>query len=220
MSRFWSPFVHQLMPYVPGEQPKIENLVKLNTNESPYGPSPRALQAIRAATNDSLRLYPDPNADAFKAALAGRFGVQPQQVFVGNGSDEVLAHAFMALLKHDRPLWFPDITYSFYPTYCKLYDIAYQPVPLADDFSLCAGDYLPNGEAGAGAIVFANPNAPTGRFLPLSEVERIVAGNPDAVVMVDEAYVDFGGQSAVALVNRYPNLLVVHTFSKSRALAG
>ena len=220
MSRFWSPFVHQLMPYVPGEQPKIENLVKLNTNESPYGPSPRALQAIRAATNDSLRLYPDPNADAFKAALAGRFGVQPQQVFVGNGSDEVLAHAFMALLKHERPLWFPDITYSFYPTYCKLYDIAYQPVPLADDFSLCAGDYLPNGEAGAGAIVFANPNAPTGRFLPLSEVERIVAGNPDAVVMVDEAYVDFGGQSAVALVNRYPNLLVVHTFSKSRALAG
>lgn len=124
----------------------------------------------------------------------------------------------MALLKHERPLWFPD-TYSFYPTYCKLYDIAYQPVPLADD-CLCAGDYLPNGEAGAGAIVFANPNAPTGRFLPLSEVERIVAGNPDAVVMVDEAYVDFGGQSAVALVNRYPNLLVVHTFQQKPGAGG
>ncbi|MFV0600460.1 MAG: histidinol-phosphate transaminase [Brachymonas sp.] len=220
MSRFWSPLVQTLTPYVPGEQPKIPNLVKLNTNESPYGPSPLALQAIAQATGDSLRLYPDPNADAFKSALAVRFGVQPNQVFVGNGSDEVLAHAFMGLLQHERPLWFPDITYSFYPTYCRLYGIKSRLVPLADDFSLRADDYLPNGEASAGAIVFANPNAPTGSFLPLAEVERIVAGNPDAVVMVDEAYVDFGGQSAVALVNRYPNLLVVHTFSKSRALAG
>lgn len=220
MSRFWSAVVHGLTPYVPGEQPKLADLVKLNTNEHPYGPSPRALEAIRAATDDSLRLYPDPNADALKAALAQRYGVQAHQVFVGNGSDEVLAHAFMALLHHERPLWFPDITYSFYPVYCQLYGIAHRAVPLADDFALRPEDYLPRGEERAGAIVFANPNAPTGRLLALTDVERIVAANPDAVVLVDEAYIDFGGQSAVPLVQRYPNLLVVHTFSKSRALAG
>lgn len=220
MSRFWSPLVHDLVPYVPGEQPKIDNLIKLNTNEHPYGPSPRALEAIRHATNDTLRLYPDPNADALKTALARRFKVQPGQVFVGNGSDEVLAHAFMALLKHEAPLWFPDITYSFYPTYCGLYGIAHKLVPLADDFSLRADDYLPRAGERAGAIVFANPNAPTGMPLALAEVERIVAGNPDAVVLVDEAYVDFGGETAIGLVDRYPNLLVVHTFSKSRSLAG
>lgn len=220
MSRFWSAVVHGLTPYVPGEQPKIDNLVKLNTNEHPYGPSPRALEAIRSATNDSLRLYPDPNADALKAALAQRHGVQPAQIFVGNGSDEVLAHAFMALLDHERPLWFPDITYSFYPVYCGLYGVAHKTIPLTADYAICADDYLPQGESQAGAIIFPNPNAPTGCLLPLAEIERIVAGNPDAVVLVDEAYVDFGGDSAIALVNQYPNLLVVHTFSKSRSLAG
>ena len=220
MSRFWSAVVHGLTPYVPGEQPKLDNLVKLNTNEHPYGPSPRALEAIRAATGDGLRLYPDPNADALKAALARRHGVQPQQVFVGNGSDEVLAHAFMALLKHDRALWFPDISYSFYPVYCGLYGIPHRQIPLADDFSIRVEDYLPSGAERPGAIVFPNPNAPTGRVLALAEIERIVAGNPDVVVLVDEAYVDFGGDSAIALVDRYPNLLVTHTFSKSRSLAG
>ena len=224
MSRFWSAVVHGLTPYVPGEQPKLDNLVKLNTNEHPYGPSPKALEAIRAATSDSLRLYPDPNADALKGALAARHGVQPQQVFVGNGSDEVLAHAFMALLRHDRALWFPDISYSIYPVYCGLNGIAHQQIPLADDFSIRVEDYLPRADATdadrPGAIIFPNPNAPTGRLLPLPEVERIVAGNPDAVVLVDEAYVDFGGESAIALVHRYPNLLVTHTFSKSRSLAG
>lgn len=224
MSRFWSAVVHGLTPYVPGEQPKLDNLVKLNTNEHPYGPSPRALEAIRAATGDSLRLYPDPNADALKAALAKRHGVQPQQIFVGNGSDEVLAHAFMALLKHDRALWFPDITYSFYPVYCGLYGVAHRSIPLADDFTIRVEDYLPQaGQVDAerpGAIIFPNPNAPTGRLLALAEVERIVAANPDVVVLVDEAYVDFGGESAIALVDRHPNLLVTHTFSKSRSLAG
>ncbi len=220
MSRYWSAVVHGLTPYVPGEQPKLDNLVKLNTNEHPYGPSPRALEAIRAATTDSLRLYPDPNAEQLKHVLARRHSVAADQVFVGNGSDEVLAHAFMGLLKHDRALWFPDITYSFYPVYCGLYDIAHRAVALADDFSLRADDFLPNGDDRAGAIIFPNPNAPTGRALPLAEVERIVAGNPEAVVVVDEAYVDFGAQSAIALVDRYPNLLVVHTFSKSRSLAG
>ncbi|MDD2545360.1 MAG: histidinol-phosphate transaminase [Burkholderiaceae bacterium] len=220
MSRFWSAVVHGLTPYVPGEQPKLDQLVKLNTNEHPYGPSPRALEAIHAATNDTLRLYPDPNADALKAALARRHGLQPAQIFVGNGSDEVLAHAFMALLKHGQPLWFPDITYSFYPVYCGLYGVPHQTIPLADDYTLRTEDYLPRDGQQAGAIIFPNPNAPTGRLLPLAEVERIVAGNPDAVVLVDEAYVDFGGDSAIPLVDKYPNLLVVHTFSKSRSLAG
>ncbi|QDF98738.1 histidinol-phosphate transaminase [Azoarcus sp. DD4] len=220
MSRYWSAVVHGLTPYVPGEQPKLDNLVKLNTNEHPYGPSPRALEAIHAATSDGLRLYPDPNADALKQALARRYKVTPEQIFVGNGSDEVLAHAFMALLRHERPLWFPDITYSFYPVYCGLYDIAARTIPLDADFAIRTEDYLPQGEERAGAIIFPNPNAPTGRLLPLADIERIVAGNPDAVVVVDEAYVDFGGESALALVDRYPNLLVIQTFSKSRSLAG
>ena len=223
MSRYWSAVVHGLTPYVPGEQPKIDNLVKLNTNEHPYGPSPRALEAIRQASGDGLRLYPDPNCDVLKSALARRFNVQASQVFVGNGSDEVLAHAFQALLKQERELWFPDISYSFYPVYCGLYGVAHRQVPLAEDFSIRVEDYLPRGDGPgekAGAIIFPNPNAPTGRLLPIEAVERIVAGNPDAVVLVDEAYVDFGGESAVKLVNKYPNLLVVHTFSKSRSLAG
>jgi len=220
MSRYWSAVVHGLTPYVPGEQPKLDDLVKLNTNEHPYGPSPKALEAIRAATSDALRLYPDPNADALKAVLAKRHGLQTKQIFVGNGSDEVLAHAFMALLKHDRPLWFPDITYSFYPVYCGLYGIDRRTIPLADDFSINVEDYLPQGSDRPGAIIFANPNAPTGRLLPLQAVERIVAANRDVVVLVDEAYVDFGGESAIGLIDRYPNLLVVHTFSKSRSLAG
>jgi len=220
MSRYWSAVVHGLTPYVPGEQPKIANLVKLNTNEHPCGPSPLALAAMRAACDDGLRLYPDPNADALKAALAQRFGLAPQQVFVGNGSDEVLAHAFMALLRHEQPLWRPDVGYSFYPVYCGLYGLQQRAIALADDFAIRPADYLPQGGQQAGAIVFANPNAPTGRLLGLDEVECIVAGNPQAVLLVDEAYIDFGGHSAAALLGRYPNLLVVQTFSKSRSLAG
>lgn len=220
MARYWSSVVHGLTPYVPGEQPKLQDLVKLNTNENPYGPSPCALAAIRAATEDTLRLYPDPNGEALKAALATHLTLRPEQIFVGNGSDEVLAHAFLALLNHDQPLWFPDITYSFYPVYCGLYGIASRQIPLAEDFSLRVEDYLPGPNGCAGGIIFPNPNAPTGRQLPLREVECIVAGNPGAVVVVDEAYVDFGGESALPLVAKYPNLLVVQTFSKSRSLAG
>lgn len=220
MSRFWSAIVHRLTPYVPGEQPQIDKLVKLNTNENPYGPSPRALQAIQAAAGEELKLYPDPNASALKAALAAHHGVRSEQVFVGNGSDEVLAHTFMALLKHERPLWFPDISYSFYPVYARLYEVPFRTVALADDYSIRVEDYLPDSGDRAGAILFPNPNAPTGRMLALAEIERVVAGNPDAVVVIDEAYVDFGADSAVALVDRHPNLLVVQTFSKSRSLAG
>lgn len=220
MSRFWSPVVGTLSPYVPGEQPKLQNLIKLNTNEHPYGPSPKVLDAIRAACDDTLKLYPDPSSDRLRQTIASTMGVQPDQVFVGNGSDEVLAHVFLALLKHERPLRFPDITYSFYPVYCGLYGIEYDTVPLTADFRIDVDDYLPRDGAQAGAIIFPNPNAPTGRALSLAEVERVVAGNPDAVVVVDEAYVDFGGESAVGLVSRYDNLLVVQTLSKSRSLAG
>lgn len=212
--------MRDLKPYVPGEQPTLNNLVKLNTNEHPFGPSPRALAAIRAETSDSLRLYPDPNAERLKKALGMRFGVDATRIFVGNGSDEVLAHIFLALLRHDRPLWFPDITYSFYPVYCGLYGITYETIALDADYRIDPLDYLPRGERAAGGIIFANPNAPTGCFMPLVDVERIVSGNPDCVVVVDEAYVDFGGESAVRLTDRYPNLLIVHTFSKSRSLAG
>jgi histidinol-phosphate aminotransferase len=220
MSQYWSAVVHGLTPYVPGEQPKLANLVKLNTNEHPYGPSPRAIEAIRAEASDALRLYPDPRADLLKAAIAKRFGVASGEVFVGNGSDEVLAHAFMALLKHKRPVRFPDISYSFYPVYCGLYEIAFETVPLDDSLAIRADDYLGGGSGAAGGIIFPNPNAPTGRLLPLADIERIVRGNPQCVVVVDEAYVDFGGDSAVPLVRNHPNLLVVQTLSKSRSLAG
>lgn len=220
MSRFWSPVVGTLSPYVPGEQPKLQNLIKLNTNEHPYGPSPKVLDAIRAACDDTLKLYPDPSSDRLRQAIASTVGVQLAQVFVGNGSDEVLAHVFLALLKHDRPLRFPDITYSFYPVYCGLYGVEYETVPLTPEFRIDVQDYVPGANGPAGAIIFPNPNAPTGRALSLAEVERIVAGNPGAVVVVDEAYVDFGGESAVGLVARYENLLVVQTLSKSRSLAG
>ena len=220
MSRFWSQVARDLTPYVPGEQPKIANLIKLNTNENPYPPSPKVLAAIQAELGDDaarLRLYPDPNADLLKAAIARTHEVSPQQVFVGNGSDEVLAHVFMALLKHDTPILFPDITYSFYPVYCGLYGVDYQTVPLADDYTINPADYCgkPNG-----GIIFPNPNAPTGRLLALDAIERIAQANPDSVVVGDEAYVDFGGTTAIQLGDRYDNLLVVHTLSKSRSLAG
>ena len=216
MSRYWSAVVHGLTPYVPGEQPKLPNLVKLNTNENPYGPSPRVMDVLLAEAGDALRLYPDPNADSLKEAVATLYGVTPRQVFVGNGSDEVLAHVFLGLLKHERPLLYPDITYSFYPVYCGLYGVEFETVPLTDAFEIRVDDYLkPNG-----GIIFPNPNAPTGRALPRVEIERLLVGNPDSVVVIDEAYVDFGAETAIPLMAKHDNLLVVQTFSKSRSLAG
>lgn len=215
-SKFWSEIVRGLDPYVPGEQPKLTNLVKLNTNENPYGPSPKVIDAISAELGDQLRLYPDPNAELLKQALADSLSVGVSQVFVGNGSDEVLAHVFQALLKHDKPILFPDITYSFYPVYCGLYRVSYELIPLADDLSLDLGGY----RKANGGIIFPNPNAPTGRLLPLSAIESLLQSNQESVVVVDEAYIDFGGESAVALIDRYPNLLVTQTLSKSRSLAG
>ena len=215
-NRYWSPVVHRLTPYVPGEQPKLSNLVKLNTNENPYGPSPRVLEAIQAELSDALRLYPDPNAERLKQTIAAYYGIAPAQVFVGNGSDEVLAHVFQALFQHTAPLLFPDITYSFYPVYCGLYGIDFETVPLVEDCTLRVADYRrPNG-----GIIFANPNAPTGCLLLLADIEWLLQRNRDSVVVVDEAYIDFGGETAIALVDRYPNLLVTQTLSKSRSLAG
>lgn len=216
MSKYWSPFVRDLVPYVPGEQPKLTRLVKLNTNENPYGPSPKALEAMRAEVCDDLRLYPDPNGDLLKQAVARYYDVDARQVFVGNGSDEVLAHAFNAFFQQDKPVLFPDISYSFYPVYCGLYGLEYQAVPLDEHFQIRGEDY----SRANGGIVFPNPNAPTGCLLPLQAIERILAANTESVVVVDEAYIDFGGESAIALVDRYPNLLVTQTLSKSRSLAG
>ncbi len=216
MSKFWSPFVHNLVPYVPGEQPKMTRLVKLNTNENPYGPSPKALAAMREQISDDLRLYPDPNCDLLKQAVADYYGVQTNQVFVGNGSDEVLAHAFQAFFQQGKPLLFPDISYSFYPVYCGLYGVEPKQIPLDEDFAINLDDYRQDN----GGIIFPNPNAPTGRLLPLEAIEQLLEHNTDSLVLVDEAYIDFGGQTAIALVNKYPNLLVVQTLSKSRSLAG
>jgi histidinol-phosphate aminotransferase len=216
MSRFWSSLTHELRPYVPGEQPRMAELVKLNTNENPFGPSPRALEALRGEATDTLRLYPDPQATALRAALAAYHQVRPEQVFVGNGSDEVLAHVFTALLKHDAPLLFPDITYSFYPVYCRLFGIAHEAVPLDQAMQIRLADY----RRPAGALILPNPNAPTGVALSRAEIVTLLEDHPDAPVVIDEAYVDFGAETAVPLVASHPNLLVVQTMSKSRALAG
>ncbi|HEX3638071.1 MAG TPA: histidinol-phosphate transaminase [Paraburkholderia sp.] len=219
MSRYWSDVVHRLTPYVPGEQPVAAHPVKLNTNENPYPPSPRVLEAIRqelGATGGSLRRYPDPTARKLRETVAAYHCIRPEHVFAGNGSDEVLALTFKALLKHDKPLLFPDITYSFYPTYARLFEVDYRTIALDDSFGINVDDYTaPNG-----GVLFPNPNAPTGRPLPLGEIERLLARNTESVVVIDEAYVDFGAESAIVLIDRYPNLLVIQTVSKSRSLAG
>ena len=203
-------------PYVPGEQPKLADLIKLNTNENPYGPSPRVLEALRDQVGDVLRRYPDPNGDALKQAVAGRHGIDPALVFVGNGSDEVLAHTFRGLLTHGAPLLFPDISYSFYPVYAGLFEVPCETIPLGADFSIELKDYLrPNG-----GVLFPNANAPTGCALTLDAIEAFLQQNRDSVVVVDEAYIDFGGQTAIPLISRFPNLLVIQTLSKSRSLAG
>ncbi len=219
MSRFWSPVVQTLTPYVPGEQPQMQRLVKLNTNESPYGPSLKALQAITNSTNEDLRLYPDPEGLALKQAIADLHGLDPKQVFLGNGSDEVLAHVFQGLLKHDDPILFPDITYSFYPVYCKLFGIEYKTVPLNNLFNIQIEDY----RISNGGIIFPNPNAPTGSPLERKSIEGLLAHNGNSVIVIDEAYVDYGTESCIPLLRGATcpeNLLIVHTLSKSRALAG
>ena len=216
MSRFWSDVTKALDPYVPGEQPQLENIVKLNTNENPYGPAPGVLEAISEQTSGELRKYPDPNAVTLKRTIAEYHGIDEKQVFVGNGSDEVLAHLFVAFFKGKQPILFPDISYSFYPVYCKLYEIENRQIPLNDRFQIELDAY----SAENGGIIFPNPNAPTGVFLEVRAIEALLKRNTESVVVVDEAYVDFGGTSCIPLIKKYPNLLVVQTLSKSRSLAG
>ena len=216
MKRYWSKHIQNVVPYTPGEQPREGNFIKLNTNECPYPPSPKVMEAIRAAGGEGLRLYPDPECLDLRTAIAQREGLDVNQVFCGNGSDEILAFAFQAFFDPDREVVFPRITYSFYPVYTDFFGLNRREVPMNSDFTdpielLCGNN---------GGVVLANPNAPTGLAVGLDTVEKLLAANPDVVVIVDEAYVDFGADSAAGLIGRYPNLLVVQTTSKSRALAG
>ena len=215
MSRFFSKRFENLIPYTPGEQPRDMQYIKLNTNESPFPPSPKVTEAVERESK-KLQLYSDPDCKALTAAVSELYGVKPSQVVLVNGSDEFLNFAFMAFADEEHPLAFADITYGFYPVFAELNRIPYEIIPLREDFSLSADDYIgiPN------TVVIANPNAPTGKYLPLSEIERVVASDPNRIVIVDEAYIDFGGESAVSLVDRYDNLLVTQTFSKSRSMAG
>ncbi|WP_420555421.1 histidinol-phosphate transaminase [Neptuniibacter marinus] len=216
MSKYWSDAIKRLTPYVPGEQPKESGITKLNTNENPYPPSPLAEAVIKDFDTNRLRLYSDPDCTLLKDAIADHFSVERKHVFVGNGSDEVLAHTFAAFFQQDKPLLMPEFTYSFYPVYCNLYDIDYKQIPLRDEFVLNVDDFdQPNG-----GIIFANPNAPTSRAIELGEIESLAKRNTESVIVVDEAYVDFGASSAVELTQSYNNILVIQTFSKSRSLAG
>ena len=215
MSRYFVSKYAALTPYTPGEQPRGRQYVKLNTNESPFPPSEGVIRAVEAEGH-RLNLYSDPECFVLRGRLAARYGVEPDMVMLTNGSDDVLNFAFMAFSDEQSPLFFPDITYGFYPVFASLNHIPYTEIPLTDDFSIDPADYV----GVNGTVVIANPNAPTGRFLPLDVIEAIVRSNPDHVVIVDEAYIDFGGQSAVSLVPGYDNLLVTQTFSKSRSMAG
>lgn len=216
MSTFFSSYLANLSPYTPGEQPQDKKYVKLNTNESPYPPSPGVAAVLNSQEAADLRLYSDPECKELKKALAGYYGVEPENVYVGNGSDEALNFAFLAYATDGRGVAFADITYGFYPVFADLYHIPAQIVPLKADFSLDPKDYYGLHKT----IVIANPNAPTGLALSRAEMEGIIKANPDSVVVVDEAYVDFGAESCVALTKQYPNLLVVQTYSKSRSMAG
>ncbi len=216
MSKFWSQRTHELDPYTPGEQPQDSQYIKLNTNENPYPPSPLAINAMQQAVCDDLRLYSDPNANKLKQAIADFYQVDISNVFVGNSSDEVLAHSFAGLLKHDKPLLYPDISYSFYPSYINLFAIYAKSIPLDDDLCINLSDY----QQANGSIVFPNPNAPTGIALTLAAIEKLAQQHPDSVILIDEAYIDFGAKTAIPLTQKYNNIIVVQTFSKSRSLAG
>ena len=216
MSQFWSKKAKEAKPYVPGEQPAETDVIKLNTNENPYPPSPMTLEAMHRAINSDLRRYPSPTVTELKNIIAAREKVAPSNVFVGNGSDEVLAFAFQAFFEPNKPIKFQETTYSFYPVYANLYDIPFQKVPLNTDFSIDVENLYDS----VGGVIFPNPNAPTGLALRLGAIERILQQNTNQVVIVDEAYVEFGAETAVKLTELYPNLLVTRTLSKSHALAG
>ncbi len=212
----WESNVRKVVPYVPGEQPKIKNLIKLNTNECPYPPSPRVLERLRSMDYEDFRLYPDPECSVLTNALSEYYDVPADQIFVGVGSDDVLAMAFLTFFNSDKPILFPDVTYSFYDVWAELYRIPYKRVPLDENFRIRREDYFEEN----GGVIFPNPNAPTGVLKDLDMIEDVIRHNPDVVVIIDEAYIDFGGQTCLELINKYDNLLVVRTFSKSRAMAG
>lgn len=217
MSKFWTQAVKRTEPYVPGEQMNDPDVVKLNTNENPYPPSPKAIEAMKRAAGGVMQKYPSPTADTLREAIAQTNGVKKEQVFVGNGSDEVLAFAFYAFFEEGEVIRFPAISYSFYPVYSKLFNIPFEEVPMNEDFTLQVERFF-NAEGG---VIFPNPNAPTSLYLPLEQIEQILQANENKVVIVDEAYIDYAeAPSAVTLIDQYPNLLVVQTTSKSRALAG
>lgn len=216
MSKYWNDTVKNLEPYVPGEQPKDMKYIKLNTNESPYPPSPKVLEAISEGNNGTLRLYPDPNTDNLRDVVAKYYGIDKDEVFVGNGSDEVLAFSFMTFFSSEKKVLFPDITYSFYKVYAKLLNLKTEIIPLDEDFNIPIEKLCKK----SGGVVLANPNAPTSKAVSVDDIKNILESNKDSVVIVDEAYIDFGGTSVINLIKDYENLLVVQTLSKSRALAG
>ena len=212
----WENNIKKVSPYVPGEQPKGKDIIKLNTNENPYPPAEGVMKILKGYNADNLRLYPDPSSEELIISLAQRYGVNPSQIFVGVGSDDVISMAFMTFFNSDKPIIFPDITYSFYDVWAEVYDIPYQTKPLDSCFRINESDYFCEN----GGVIFPNPNAPTGVFESLDKIEKIVKANSDVIVIIDEAYIDFGGESCIPLLNKYDNLLVVQTFSKSRSLAG
>lgn len=214
--RTWEENIRKVIPYVPGEQPDQPDMIKLNTNENPYPPAPKVQEILNCMKADQMRLYPDPSAGALVHAIAGYYGLKDEQVFVGVGSDDVLAMAFMTFFNSEKPILFPDITYSFYDVWADLFRIPYQCQPLNEEFQIVKEDYFKEN----GGIIFPNPNAPTSVELPLLAIEEIVRKNPSSIVIVDEAYVDFGAQSALPLIEKYDNVVVVQTFSKSRSMAG
>ena len=212
----WQDKLRQVEPYVAGEQPKIVNMIKLNTNENPYGPTDKIKDVLQNLDEDKLKLYPNSDGEDLRHALASYHGLKDKQVFLGNGSDEVLALSFLTFFNGKDPILFPDISYSFYPVYCDLYQMSFEQIPLKEDFTLDIKDYQrPNS-----GIIFPNPNAPTGLLLPLSDIEEVLKNNRDSIVIIDEAYIDFGGQTCVPLIDKYNNLIVIQTFSKSRSFAG
>ncbi len=212
----WENNVRKVIPYVPGEQPKENDIIKLNTNENPYPPSPKAVEALKSFDCSRMRLYPDPNSDILVNSLAKRYKVKPSQVFVGVGSDDVISMAFLTFFNSDKPILFPDITYSFYDVWADVYKIPYKTMPLDDNFRINKTDYFQEN----GGIIFPNPNAPTGVYESNEMIEEIVKENKNSIVIIDEAYIDFGGESCIGLTEKYDNLLVVQTFSKSRSMAG
>ncbi|MBU3182975.1 histidinol-phosphate transaminase [Clostridium psychrophilum] len=216
MSKYWSETTKNIEPYIPGEQPKDRKYIKLNANENPYPPSPKVIEAINNAANENLQLYPDPNCDELRNTVANYYNLSPNQIFVGNGSDEVLAFSFMAFFNKEKPILFPDITYSFYEIYVKLFNLKHKLIPLDDKFALPLDSFCIEN----GGIVITNPNAPTTKYISIESLKQIVKYNIESIVIIDEAYIDFGGESLIEFVDNYPNLLIIQTLSKSRSLAG